>query len=326
MNKKVKVALVGHGHLGRWHAQKAEALENSELVSIVEANKSMHAEIQKLYPNAIVTEKLDEVLEKIDAAIIATPTSFHAQKVEELLASKKHIFCEKPLTSNAKELERLRVLRKDFPDVVIQVGHSERCHEVWEKLGPFSHLMNNPSFIRMNRLAPFKGRATDVDVVSDLMIHDIDLLLWLFPDKPQSVRAWGEKMRTDHWDFAHADFYYDKGRKASLTVGRNHTDEIREVEVIGRSGTLKIDLFKNSYLFADAKALDESSFVTSEQYQKRDHLIIEQENFYRSILDGTPPMVSFEQGASAVECVDAVLKSLEGKGEVSLNYEHTEER
>lgn len=316
MQKKVRVALIGYGHLGRWHAQKAHELEQSQLVAIVDASKETLQKAQEIYPDVKVTSDFLEIQDFVDAVIIAAPTSIHVDLIKICLQHNKHIFCEKPLVSNLKEVKLVEQMLSS--DLVFQVGHSERCHQVWSELSNFQSLIDSPTIIKTHRQASFKGRATDVDVVQDLMIHDIDLILWLFQRKVRSVKAYGEKIRTNYWDHVEADLYLEGDIKASLSVGRNYVYEQRDLEVMGRDGVLKVDLFKNLYHYA-AKGEEESgNFVSTHSYQKRDHLKDEQAAFYRSILQGDDVFVDFEQGRKAVEIVDAVLESLAEKKEVVL--------
>ena len=150
--KQVRVAIVGHGHLGKWHTQKAQALESSQLVAIVEPFNQ--DQVRELYPDVKIVSKIDEVMDEIDAAVIVTPTSTHFELVKQCLEAGKHVFCEKPLCSTfeqAKSLESLTGKTK------LQVGHSERCHQAWEEVQPKVRDMKGSRTLKINRFAPFKG-------------------------------------------------------------------------------------------------------------------------------------------------------------------------
>ena len=225
--ERVKVALIGYGHLGKWHAQKAQALETSEFVAIVEPTSDEQARAKEAYPGLKVVSTVEEIITDIDAALIVTPTSFHFEYLQTLLKNDKHIFCEKPLCQTIAEVKELEPLLKDK---VYQVGHSERCHLVWDEIVPRIGDDKSRKTIRINRFAPFKGRATDVDVVSDLMIHDIDLLLYLLKSRPVKISATGHKIRTDNWDHVTAHFILENGDEAIIVSGRNHAYEERSFE------------------------------------------------------------------------------------------------
>lgn len=305
---KVRTATIGYGFLGKWHAQKAAALsELCELQGIVEKFPAAQAVATANHPQTPVVADWKEL--DIDAAVVVTPTSFHFSVAKELLLAGKHVFCEKPLCSTAEqaiELENLAIEKK----LVLQVGHSERCHQAWERLRPQFTKYEGPVSLRIDRFAPFKGRATDVDVVQDLMIHDIDLMLWLFGRNVRSVRAWGHKIRTQHWDHVTAQFTLADGMEATLTMGRNSVHEVRALEVFHASGSTRVDLFANKVQTAPAGDVSPGVFTSEETYEKRDHLLIEQAAFYSSIIHKAPAMVDATAGRKAVEMVEAVLKSL----------------
>jgi predicted dehydrogenase len=312
---KINVAVIGFGHLGKWHTQKAHQLENSNLVAIVEPFEANQIAAKEIYPDVKIVSSINDIMSEIDAAIIVTPTSTHFELVKTLLENDKHIFCEKPLCSSFAEVEALKPI---LTNKVLQVGHSERCHQAWEKLADDFSSITGPKTIKITRFAEFKGRATDVDVVSDLMIHDIDLMLYLFKQKPTKLSSIGHKIRTDKCDHVTSHFFFDNGDEVIITSGRNHTHEVRALEVMSEKGCLYVDLFKNEISRATNSKYEDGSFVKTESYEKRDHLYLQQERFYKSILDKTTPVVTYDDGANAVYYVSKVLESLEVDGVISL--------
>lgn len=315
--EKIKVAVIGYGHLGKWHCQKAESFPDcAELKYIVEKFPAAQEAAKNAHPKAIVVNDISQCVNDIDAAFIVTPTSFHFEIVEYLLKHKKHIFCEKPVTETTAQAMKLKELLEENK-VVLQVGHSERFHQAWEKKNTYLEFFKAPSHITLKRVAPFKGRATDVDVVQDLMIHDLDLLVYLFGERPISVDAIGFKMRTNYYDYVTANFRFKSGNRATITVGRNQTKEVRELEISNRTGTLVVDLMKNEIQEALGSEVG-PQFVKLETYEKRDHLLLEHKNFYHSINSGTAPVVSLEDGIIAVSLIDKVLESVNSGLEVKL--------
>jgi predicted dehydrogenase len=313
---KVRTALLGYGHLGKWHAQKADGLETCDFVAIVEKSPENQQKAKEAHPNVRIVSDLNEIINDIDAAVIATPTSIHFSLVKELLENKKHIFCEKPLCSDSKEVDALKDLV--INDKVLQVGHSERCHEIWESLGATLRELPGKSVIKITRVAAFKGRATDVDVVQDLMIHDIDLVLYLFDKTPAAVKAWGHKIRTGKWDAVTAEIEFTDGSVALITDSRNDVSEKRDFEVVHETGTYYVDLMNQKYLFANNSDFGEGVFVKEETYQRRDHLLIEQENFYDSILNHKQPMVTYDDAKSVIYLMDKIGESLESGERILL--------
>lgn len=308
----VKVVLFGYGHLGRWHADKAMALKESELVAVVDPSLETPQKFKTHNINVPHFTDLQSVDWDFDAAIVATPTSLHFELCKELLLLGKHVFCEKPMTSTFDQALELEALAKD-KGVIFQVGHSERFHAIWEEVKKKEAYFKGKPIFHLERQAPFKGRATDVDVVQDLMIHDLDILLFLLGEMPQSIRAFGKKMRTDKWDYAEAHLEYSSGVTAVIKVGRNYVEEVRKFEVINDSGCLQVDLFQKKLFEASATASgkDSDSFVIEKSYDARDHLLEEQKAFYRAIKgEGNVP-VTIEDGRSAVFLVEKVLMAIE---------------
>ncbi|MCP4912303.1 MAG: Gfo/Idh/MocA family oxidoreductase [Oligoflexia bacterium] len=310
--KLLRVGLVGHGHLGKWHGQKIHAHEMTNFTCIVEPNEKAWADIKKSYPEINLVRTVSESLELCDAYIVSSPTIFHHEITKELLSNGKHVFCEKPLTSTYDQAKEVNSLAKE-KNLVLQVGHSERCHEAWEKLDLISKFTSNPSIVNLTRVAPFKGRATDVDVVQDLLIHDIDLLLYLFKTNPMAVTATGEKIRTKHWDYVEAVFEFEGNLKATIIVGRNNIEEVRSLEVINAQGMARVDLMNRVVKVADK---DSNEVETVLEYEGRDHLAIEQDHFYHSILKNKEVFVDGDAGVKAVFYVNKVLESLEKKERV----------
>jgi predicted dehydrogenase len=309
MGEKVKVAVLGCGFLGRWHVQKALSLPNCELIAVVEPYLPSRDNVKSFAPSLRFVSSLDEVINEIDAAIVATPTSTHYELGHKLLSAGIHVFMEKPLASKASEAFELSELAKKNK-LILQPGHSERCHRAWEKKSEFADFLSSDAIIHLERQAPFKGRATDVDVVQDLMIHDLDLLCFLLGETPNHVESRGLKIRTNKWDFVQSRFRFSKGQIATITVGRNHVEEVRRFEAMSSAGSLKVDLFKNEILIARANSAE----VLSESYEKRDHLLMEQTAFFDTIHGARLPFVTAQAGVIAVQLVEAVLNSINIEG------------
>lgn len=316
--KKIRVAVLGYGHLGKWHCQKVESnADMAEFVAIVESFPTGREAAVKAHPQVKVVSDIKEIINDIDAAFIVTPTSTHFELVSYLLENNKHVFCEKPVCSNDAEANKLREIAAS-KNVVIQVGHSERFHEAWEKLRDKFQTLTSPITVRINRYAPFKGRATDVDVVQDLAIHDLDLLLYLFKPRPKSITAQGLKIRTNKWDHANIHVEMENGSQAFIVVGRNATKEVRELEVMSKEGAYTVDLFANKISEATGSTFPDGTFVKDETYNKRDHLLLEHKKFYESILNKKSPIVTLQDGFNAVHLVDCSLMSMDTGSKVMV--------
>lgn len=314
-NQKIKVAVIGYGHLGKWHCQKVELFsEDVEFYAIIEKNPLSQEEARKKHPDVIVTDDLDSVIDHINAAIIVTPTSTHYELTDYLLSRHIHVFCEKPLCTSTHEAIKLSEKVKES-DLILQVGHSERFHQIWKELKNQLLNLKPPFSLRVNRIAPFKGRATDVDVVQDLAIHDLDLLRFLFDTEIKSLKARGHKMRTDYWDHVSITLELENLSDAQIVIGRNGVQEKRDWEITTKDGMIFVDLLHHRISYADTKSQDVNNFVQSHSYEKKDHLFLEHQDFYQAIKNKSRPTVDVNDGAEAVKLVNLVLKALKYQDE-----------
>ena len=312
---KIKVAVIGYGQMGRWHTSKVAASAVAELAAVVETDPSASAQAaQARWP---VVAELKEVLAHIDAAIIATPASTHYVIARELLAAHKHVFCEKPVTLTVAEAQTLQNMASKVPGLVFQVGHSERWAEIWEWFTPAggppgwpgAAMLRVPGTWYFKRLAPFSGRGSDTDVVADLMIHDIDLMLWHLAALPQEVVATGHKIRTAQWDHVTAGFKFASGHQVWIMAGRHWPSKERGLTVVNELGVLQIDLLNQQARWAardQAEALGPLVF----KYAPRDHLQREQESFYQAIQEQRRPLVGLAEGKDALAVGEMVQQAL----------------
>lgn len=312
--KKLRVAVLGHGHLGKWHCEKVGQAGPSELLYIVETRTSEHALIAQKYPQVKIVEYVEALRGQVDAAIVATPTFTHFSLVKELLTLGLHVFCEKPLcqsTAEAAQLEKLAESKK----LLLQVGHSERFHQCFEDLSSYKDFLRAPAILHLERAAPYKGRATDVDVIADLMIHDVDLMLKLLAEPPRAVRALGKKILSDHYDYVWAQFFFASGSEVSILASRVATHEKRTVEVTGAVGTLYFDLFAG--LIEEGRWQQGKFELSQRTYPKRDHLLLEHQAFYRSILEHRPVVVSAQEAKVVISLLEKISEALSSQREVS---------
>lgn len=313
--EKIKIALIGYGHLGKWHAQKLLTHAECEFVGIVDPSPKSRELASSNHPEVKTFENLNEVLGQIDAAVVVTPTSYHFNVVKELIENDKHVFCEKPVTSTLEQALELKKVLGD-KNLVVQVGHSERCHKIWEDLSKFDFAVKNPNTVSLKRTSPFKGRAADVGVVEDLMIHDIDLVRMLYGD-PKSVYARGSKVNTNHFDHVFVTLKYEN-KLVTIEGARVDVEVHRSVNFASNDGVVKIDLLNNKVLFSKDITSISDQIIQEETYEKRDHLLIEQQKFVKSIVHGDKVFVSLNDGIDAIRVIDAINRSLELNQEVEL--------
>lgn len=303
--KKVNVALIGYGHLGKWHAEKMAHHPLAHLVAIVEPFDKNQIIAKEKYPQIKVVSTLEEILPEIDAVAIVTPTSFHKNLVVQSLEAHKHVFCEKPLCVNTQELKQIEGSLQE--DLVLQVGHSERFHALWDKVKDILSLWQDERYsLRISRTSSFKARATDVDVIQDLMIHDLDLVYFLFPKailKDMTVR--GYKSVSSTWDHVEVHGEDDNKNAYSIVASRQAAKEERSVCLTSSRGEIFIDLMKEEVHYFNGK--ENEIFL----FERRDHLLMEHDHFYDSILNNKKAIVDFNDAKRAVETLEMLTHRLE---------------
>ncbi len=298
----MKICLVGHGHLGRWHAEEIQKLYGKDFMGIVEADIQKHSEIAIKYPNVKITSKLDEIIDSVDAVVIATPTTFHFELIKKTLSRSKHCFVEKPMTADLTESTKVSEMLAG-KNVIFQVGHSERFHPFWSTLQENENF-ESVSIARLDRVAPYKGRGDDVDIIYDLMIHDYDLLTMLGFGEPKEIQAWGRSCHTSMIDYCLSKLVYEN-RIVFVSASRSNIQERRSAEFIFPDGLLEVDLLNSEIRRSKKGAVD-----TSVSYDKRDHLLEEHKLFKSCIESGVSSEINYEVGHQAMKLLDMTKKSI----------------
>ena len=313
-NEPVKVGVIGVGHLGQHHVKHYVSLKDANLVGIVDTDQERAVEISKQFDIPVFNE-LQDLLKQVDAVSIVTPTLYHAKIAETCITNDIHVFIEKPITETLEEAERLLVLSKE-KDVMIQVGHIERLNPALLALKPYRV---EPKFLEIQRLAPYTVRGTDVPVVLDKMIHDIDILLSLVDSPVKSIQATGLSILTDSLDIAHARIRFGNGTVASIMSSRVAKDEVRKVKLFQKNLYATIDLLlglAEVYKIVGDPKEDPNALMTVPfeyngakrfiAYDKpatseQDALGMELHNFIKSVRGKETPIVSGEAGRDALK-------------------------
>ena len=235
-NQPLKVAVAGVGDFGAIHAKIYAAMPDVELVAVVDANAARAAEIAARH-NCEALQSPEQLAGKVDAASVAVPTSFHLPVARALLEKGIHVMLEKPIAPSIEE-SRAIVAMAARNGVILQIGHLERFNAGVMKL---AELASAPRFIEVHRLGAFVERATDVDVVADLMIHDIDIALSLVPSDLAEVRAAGARVITEHVDIANARLEFANGAVANVTASRVSRRRFRRIRVFSQDAYLALD-------------------------------------------------------------------------------------
>ena len=305
---KLRAGVIGVGHLGQHHARLYASLPEAQLIGVTDRSVE-RAQMVADRHKARVFRTADELLPHIDVVSVAVPTSGHYAVAKACLQAGKHVLVEKPIAATPAEAQELVQLAKQRGSCV-QVGHSERFNPVMALMRP--HL-GQPVFIEGHRLSSFSERGTDVDVVLDLMIHDLDLVLSLNPGPVEEVRAAGVAVLSSSIDIANARIQFRSGCVANLTSSRVSTNKMRRLRLFQRDNYLSIDFQTRQGMISrrSAKA-GERPTIEVEQFQGGDEepLKLQLASFLHAVATGTRPVVSGEDGAAAVDVAHQVLQAI----------------
>jgi predicted dehydrogenase len=245
------------------------------------------------------------MMDEIDAGIVSTPTSEHFQVSMNLLKNGKHVLVEKPITETIEQAEQLVDLAKK-KGLILQVGHLERFNPAVEAV---ENMISEPKFIEVQRLGSFSARSLDVDVVLDLMIHDLDIILALIKDEVGVIRSSGIHVLSEKIDIANARLEFKSGCVATLTASRVHQGKVRKLRIFEPTSYYSID-----YIDQEVKVFPLSGRQTdikTLKIKKEEPLKKELENFLRCQVEGRPGKVSGEEGLRALRLAYDVLKEVE---------------
>lgn len=307
--KPIKVAVVGVGYLGRFHAQKYKSLPDVELVGIVEPNPERGQEMAKEF-NVPVYSSISPLIGQIDAASVVSPTISHFEITHELLNASIHCFVEKPITTTLEEADEL-ISMAQKKGLILQIGHIERFNPAMEFL---IQNVSRPVFIEAHRLSTFKPRALDVDVVLDLMIHDLDMVLALLKTMPKEIHAVGTPVLTSNLDIANVRLVFENGCVANLTASRISLTPMRRFRVFEQGKYISADSIeqKNLMVFRDqSKPMEQQLIPKSIIHEKQDSLLKELNAFINSIKNSSKPPVTGEDGRLALALAMAVKANID---------------
>ena len=296
--KPIKVAVVGAGHLGAIHARIYSQLESVQLVAVCDLLPDRAASLAQQYGCRAVTD-FRELLQEVEAVSIAVPTQSHYPIANQFLAKGIHTLVEKPITQTVQEADRLLSLAKRTR-AILQVGHVERFNSALRQVVTW---LKDPRFIEVHRLAPFQPRGTEVGVVLDLMIHDIDILLGLVKSPIRRLEAVGVKVLTPFEDIANARITFRNGAVANLTASRISKEAMRKFRIFQSDAYVSMDfLAQAAELFRH-----ENGRISHETLEipKEEPLKAELAAFVESVQHRRPPPVS---GKEAREALAVALK------------------
>lgn len=310
MSKKLKVGVVGVGYLGQIHARIYAEMPEVELVAVSDTNQENAEKVASQYNCQAFTD-FRKMVGMVDAVNIVVPTSVHFDVAQPFLEADTPTLIEKPIAATVQEARRLVEISSQN-ETPLLIGHLERYNPAWEEL--YRHV-TNPKFIEVHRLGTFVERATDVDVITDLMIHDLDLTLALVDEEVVQVDAIGSKVLTDHVDIANVRLQFASGVVANITASRVSNKRVRRFRVFGPEGYLGADLAdQNVEIVSPDGPQTESGFPTM---QTKSMVLDQQQPLQRELAHfvdvakgNAVPLVSGWQGLQALELAEKVQRRI----------------
>lgn len=307
----LKVGVIGVGHLGQHHARVYASLPGVELVAVADVIPDRAHQVAEQYGVAAYTD-FTKFLPDVQAVSVAVPTVAHYPVTVTCLKAGLHVLLEKPITVSPSEGTELVRLAHNTGRI-LQIGHVERFNPIVDVVRPH---IQNPGFIECHRLSPFQPRGTDVDVVLDLMIHDLDLVLSFHPDTINKIDAAGVAVLSDHVDIANARLEFSQGCVANLTASRVSTGRLRKLRVFQPNAYISVD-------YQTAKALilhrqltgnndDSHPSIQTERLRGDDEepLFREIGAFVKSVRTLARPQVSGEEGVAALALAHRILETI----------------
>ncbi|MFO7784606.1 MAG: Gfo/Idh/MocA family oxidoreductase [Desulfatiglandales bacterium] len=310
--EKLRVGVVGVGHLGQYHVQKYAALHEAELVGVLDVDRAKADDVaQRCGTRAF--QDLDSLLGEVDAVSLAVPTENHFEEALKILDRDVHLLVEKPITYRVDHAATL-VESARRKSLILQVGHVERFSPPVIKM---TSLLKAPLFIECHRMNVFTVRGTDVDVVLDLMIHDLDIVLNAVHSPVLELHAVGMKVLTGTTDIANARLIFGNGTAANLTASRVSNKTLRKIRVFQPDAYISVNCARRDISITRMNgSLDIANrnpeVVTSKlTYPESDPLADQISSFVRAVLTGSDPVVSGEDGRLALEVALQIMDQIE---------------
>lgn len=322
---KLKVGVIGTGHLGKIHTKLFKEVETAELIGVYDIDESKAEVVAKEF-NTKAFRNIDELLSQIDGVSIVATTSAHYELVKKAFEKNVNVLVEKPITATIEEAAEI-VKIADEKELILQVGHIERFNPALLSLEQYKL---DPKFIQTDRLAQFNPRGTDVAVVLDLMIHDIDIILSLVKSDVKEIKASGVPVVSGNIDIANARLEFENGAVANVTASRISQKKMRKMRMFQQSGYIALDFITGVaevYSLIDQKEMDENHFISFGEMgvgEKKKYVVYDQpeikqvnalkyelELFVDSIKNKTKPVVSGEDGLKALKVAAEIIKKIE---------------
>jgi len=312
--KTIRVGVIGVGYLGKFHARKYAAMEGVQLVGVADPDQSQAERVAGELGTAMFTD-YQKLLPLVDAVSIVVPTIHHHQVARDCIEENIDLLVEKPFTTTLAEADELINSARE-KNLILQVGHLERFNPAVLAMQPF---LTHPLFIEAHRISVFKNRGTDVDVILDLMIHDIDIILSIVNSPLKTIHTVGAPVITQLTDIANARLIFENGCTANVTVSRISMDNIRRMRIFQPGQYLSVDFSKKEVMSIRLKRGKQNDQplpdISKYGFPDQDTLELELIDFINNVRTRTTPAVSGVEGrralAIALEVVEQIRQNRE---------------
>tara|TARA_B110001469_G_scaffold47851_1_gene46836 strand:+ start:144 stop:1103 length:960 start_codon:yes stop_codon:yes gene_type:complete len=315
----LKVGVLGAGHLGKIHLRLLKQSEKYELVGFFDPFKENAEKVAKEFGYRLF-DSIEELITAVEVVDIVTPTLSHFDCAKMAIENGRHIFIEKPITKTVLEAEAIKTLASQF-HVQGQVGHVERFNPAFTAV---KDKIDTPMFIETHRLAEFNPRGTDVPVVLDLMIHDIDIILSVIDSKVKNVHASGISVISETPDIANARIEFENGCVANLTASRISMKNMRKTRFFQKDAYISVDFLEKkseivrmkdvpnnpdefAMILQNAEGIKKQIYFDNPEIENNNAILDELESFADAIENGTKPVVSLRQGADALRVAQMII-------------------
>ncbi len=315
---RLRLGVVGVGHVGELHAQKYASMEDIDLVGVADIDFQRAKDVAGRY-NTKGYNSHTELLPHVDGLSLAVPAASHYEIGHDILAHGTHLLIEKPITLELGDADRLIEIAKRNK-AILQIGHIERFNPAVVKLGL---LLSKPVFIESQRLNFFTNRGTDVDVILDLMIHDLDIVVHLVNSRIEEVEAVGMPVITDKIDIANVRIAFGNGTIANLTASRVSHESLRMIRVLQPDSYISVDYGKRkisvTHIKGDRRNPSDLSPIVhkEEEFPDSDPLADQIRSFVGAIRNGTEPKVSGDDGKKALAVALSIIDQIKRKGKIT---------
>ena len=305
--KNLRVGVVGVGHIGSNHARLYSEIPSAEFTAVYDADAITNRTIATKF-RTTPASSLDEFIGMVDAASVATPTNTHYSIAQSLLAKGKHVLVEKPITDNTAHASELADLATR-DGLILQVGHVERFNPI---LGALEKRLMHPRFIEAHRLRPYSERGTDIGVVLDLMIHDLEVILHFVRSPLWSIDSVGVPVLSRSEDIANVRLHFEDGCVANVTASRISPERMRKIRVFQEDAYLSLDYQKQSGEIY--RRVGKQIWRDRVSVEHEEPLRLQLTSFIECASTGCQPRVSGSQATAALELAVKITKQIAASG------------